>query len=92
MFPKKSNGPSVIRLTSGEVLSIADLPPVTSKRWTASRKRVVVRAVIYNLITADKAIEAYAFTVEEFKSWLSRFADHGADALKETKIKRYRQP
>lgn len=83
MFPKKSKGPSVIRLISGDVFSVADLPPVTLKRWTASRKR----AVIYNIITAQEAIDAYALSQEEFNTWLARCADHGEDALKETKIK-----
>ena len=87
MFPKKSKGPSVIRLISGDVFSVADLPPVTLKRWTASRKRAVVRAVIYNIITAQEAIDAYALSQEEFNAWLARCADHGEDALKETKIK-----
>jgi len=88
MFPKKSKGASVIRLISGDVFSVADLPPVTLKRWTASRKR----AVIYNIITAQEAIDAYALSQEEFNTWLARCADHGEDALKETKIKKYIQP
>lgn len=75
MFPKKSKGPSVIRLISGDVFSVADLPPVMLKRWTASRKRAVVRAVIYNIITAQEAIDAYALSQEEFNTWLARCAD-----------------
>jgi len=90
MFPKTSCGPSVVRLQNGEVLSLADLPCTGVKRWTAARKRCVVRAVLYKIVTADEIKTVYQLSDEEFSSWLSRYAHHRSEALKETKIKKIR--
>ena len=38
----------------------ADLPPADTRRWVASRKAVVVKAVVYGLITQAEALERYA--------------------------------
>lgn len=92
MFSKRSNGPSVVRLTNGDVISVADLPPATLQRWTASRKRVVVRAVIFGLVSMQEACDRYHLSTEEFNAWLARYADYGPEALKETRLKKYRQP
>ena len=70
----------------------ADLPPTDTQRWVASRKIAVVRGVLYGLITLPDAMKLYGLSEEEFNGWVSAVADHGADALKVTALKKYRQP
>lgn len=91
MFLKKIDGPRAVTLPDGTVLSRADLPPAATRRWVASRKAIVVRAVAHGLIGRDEAIERYSLTDEEFDSWLNAVAQHGVDALKVTALQKYRQ-
>lgn len=90
MFVKKSNGPRTVTLPDGTILTAADLPPVDT-RWVASRKAVVVQAVLNGLITRDEAIRRYDLSEEEFDGWLQAVEQHGAKALKVTAIQKYRQ-
>jgi len=92
MYLKKVDGPRAVNLPDGSVMTRADLPPVTTKRWVASRKAAVVRGVIYGLITQSEAIKRYGLSEEEFLSWVSAVATHGEEALKATTLKKYRQP
>jgi Protein of unknown function (DUF1153) len=91
MFLKKVDGPRQVTLPDGSVLSRADLPPADTRRWVASRKAVVVRAVQYGLITESDALERYALSEEEFALWRDAVATHGEKALKVTAIQKYRQ-
>jgi hypothetical protein len=91
MYLKKIDGPRAVTLPDGTVLSRADLPPVTTRRWVARRKAVVVRAVEHGLITRDEALDRYALSDEEFDSWQHAVIAHGVDALKVTALQRYRQ-
>ncbi len=70
----------------------ADLPPANTQRWVASRKAVVVRGVLYGLISTSEAKTRYGICDEEFNSWVAAVAEYGDDALKVTTIKKYRQP
>ena len=70
----------------------ADLPDPDTRRWVASRKAAVVRAVEYGLIGQKEALERYDLSEDEFDSWVRAVADHGVDALKATAVQRYRQP
>ncbi|WP_170409778.1 CtrA inhibitor SciP [Ruegeria arenilitoris] len=92
MFLHKVEGPRSITLPDGTVLSRADLPPKDTTRWVASRKAIVVRGVVYGLITLSDAKKRYGLSDEEFNAWVAAVAEHGTDALKVTAIKRYRQP
>lgn len=92
MFLKKVDGPRAVTLPDGSVMTRADLPPPTTRRWVASRKAAVVRGVLYGLIGQNEAIRTYSLSDEEFRSWVSAVADHGEDALKATALKKYRQP
>lgn len=92
MFLKKVEGPRAVTLPDGSVLSLADLPSASTRRWVASRKATVVRGVLYGLITQEDAMERYALSEEEFQSWVTAIADHGVEALKATALKKYRQP
>ncbi len=92
MYLHKVEGPRSVTLPDGSVLTRADLPPEDTRRWVASRKAIVVRGVLYGLITLSDAKKRYGLSDEEFNSWASAVAEHGTDALKVTALKRYRQP
>ncbi|KIC48617.1 DUF1153 domain-containing protein [Tateyamaria sp. ANG-S1] len=91
MYLKKVDGPRAVTLPDGTVLSQADLPPHTTRRWVASRKAAVVRGVLYGLITQDAALERYGLSEEEFHEWVRAVSLHGEDALKATALQKYRQ-
>ncbi|MFN3280691.1 MAG: DUF1153 domain-containing protein [Tabrizicola sp.] len=91
MFLKRIDGPRQVTLPDGSILTRADLPPVDTRRWVASRKAVVVKAVVYGLISEKEALERYALSEEEFDLWRSAALKHGEDGLKVTSIRKYRQ-
>ena len=92
MYLKRVDGPRQITLPDGTILSRADLPDPKTRRWVASRKAVVVKAVVYGLITEAEALERYALSQEEFSLWRQAVEKHGDAALKVTLIQKYRQP
>jgi hypothetical protein len=91
MYLKRVDGPRQVTLPDGTILSRADLPPRDTRRWVASRKAVVVKAVIYGLITETEALERYALSEEEFTLWRRAVVEHGDKALRVTTIQKYRQ-
>jgi Protein of unknown function (DUF1153) len=91
MFLKKVDGPRQITLPDGSILSRADLPPPETRRWVASRKAIVVKAVAYGLIPEQDALERYDLSAEEFTLWRSAVELYGENALKVTAIQKYRQ-
>lgn len=91
MYLKKVDGPRAVTLPDGTVLTRADLPPPSTRRWVASRKAAVVRGVLYELLSQEEALERYSLSEEEFLMWLRAVSDHGEDALKATAVQRYRQ-
>ncbi len=92
MYIRKSNGKRAVTLEDGTVLSQADLPPSSVRRWVASRKAVVVKAVDNGLISEEEALERWALSDEELQQWRDALSRHGEAALKVTKTQRYRQP
>lgn len=92
MYLKKVDGPRAVRLPDGRHMTRADLPPPDTRRWVASRKAAVVRAVKYGLITEAEALEAYALSQEELSAWRHAVETHGEVALRTTSLQRYRQP
>ena len=90
MFLKRIDGPRTVTLPDGSTLSRADLPPVDTYRWVASRKAAVVKAVAAGLITESEALERYALSTEEFESWKRAVRDHGIAGLKITALKQFR--
>lgn len=92
MYIKKINGPRAVTLKDGTIMTRADLPPVETRRWVASRKAAVVRAVSGGLISREEAKSRYGLSDEEFDGWTSAIAAHGEVALKTTCIQRYRSP
>lgn len=91
MYLKRVDGPRQVTLPDGTILSRADLPPTDTRRWVASRKAIVVKAVAYGLIGRKEALERYALSEEEFEGWCRAVASHGEAALKVTTLQKYRQ-
>lgn len=92
MYLKKVDGPRSVTLADGTIMTRADLPDVRTRRWVASRKAAVVRAVVYGLITQREALARYQISEEEFMEWVRAVSDHGEQALKATLLQKYRQP
>ena len=92
MYLRKIDGPRSVTLSDGSVMTRADLPCANTRRWVASRKAAVVRAVISGLIQRKEALERYRLSDEEFSEWETAVAHHGEAALRATALQRYRQP
>ena len=92
MFLKKIDGPRAVTLPDGMVLTRADLPAADTRRWVASRKAKVVKAVLYGLLPLKEALERYQLSEEEWDLWRDAVERHGEKALKVTAIQKYRQP
>lgn len=74
----------------GTPLTLADLPPSSTRRWVARRKAEVVAAVDGGLLTLAEACDRYELTIEEFASW-QRFVDRsGLPGLRVTRLQYYR--
>jgi len=91
MYLKRVDGARSVTLPDGTVLTRADLPPAETRRWVASRKAVVVRAVVYGLLPQSEAQDRYGLSEEEFTLWRQAVELHGERALKVTTIQKYRQ-
>jgi len=74
----------------GSPLTVADLPPITTKRWVIRRKAEVVAAVRGGLISLEEACSRYALTVDEFLSWQMSIDQHGLAGLRTTRLQQYR--
>ncbi len=92
MYLKKVDGPRSVTLPDGTIMTRADLPGENTRRWVASRKAAVLRAVAYGLISRADALTRYSLSEEEFAEWEAAVDNHGEAALKVTTIQRYRQP
>ncbi len=75
----------------GSPLTIADLPPSTTRRWVIRRKAEVVAAVRGGLLSLEEACQRYTLTTEEFLSWQQSIEQHGLAGLRTTRIQHYRQ-
>lgn len=91
MYLRKTDGPRAVTLPDGSRLTRADLPDPGTRRWVASRKVIVVRAVLYGLITQEQACAAYALSAEELTEWIRAAALMGTDGLKATAVQRVRR-
>jgi hypothetical protein len=91
MYLKKVDGPRAVTLNDGTVMTLADLPPLRTRRWVASRKAAVVRGVAHGLISKDEALTRYSLSDDEFIEWVRAVSRHGESALKTTMVQKYRQ-
>lgn len=92
MYLKKLDGPRAVTLPDGTVMTRADLPDPGTKRWVASRKAAVVRALVAGLLSRSETLERYDLTEEELLAWQSAVELYGENALKATTLQNYRQP
>lgn len=91
MYLKRVNGPRSIMLPDGTVMTRADLPSADTRRWVASRKAAVVRAVQHGLLSREEAQQRYALSEEELDEWHRAVEVHGVDGLKVTALQRLKQ-
>ncbi len=91
MYAKKTRGPASVCLSDGTIMTRSDLPVPDTKRWVASRKAAVVKAVKHGLMQAEEACEIYNLSEEELAGWSDAVARHGEIALKTTRLQQYRQ-
>ena len=82
MYLRKIDGPRSVKLPDGSVLTRADLPKPETRRWVASRKAMVVKAVAFGLLSRDEAKETYLLSDDELSEWENAVRDHGEVALK----------
>ena len=90
MYLKKVDGPRTVTLPDGSVMSRADLPPINTKRWVASRKASVIKGIASGLISREEACQMYALSAEELESWMLAVRQFGEQALKTTALKKFR--
>jgi Protein of unknown function (DUF1153) len=75
----------------GSPLTVADLPPTTTRRWVIRRKAEVVAAVRGGLLSLEEACARYTLTIDEFLSWQVSIDQYGLAGLRTTRIQQYRQ-
>ena len=92
MYLKKVQGPRAVTLPDGSIMTRADLPPADTRRWVASRKAAVVRALNAGLIGREEALDRWSLSDEELDGWIAAVARHGERALRTTRLQSYRQP
>jgi hypothetical protein len=92
MYLRKVEGPRSVTLPDGTVMTRADLPPPDTRRWVASRKAAVVRAVAHGLISRSSALETWSLSEEELAEWEAMMARHGKGGLRATWLRRLSQP
>lgn len=86
----QSQQPKAIVGPTGELLTIADLPPSDTVRWVVRRKAEVVTAVRHGLLGLEEACERYNISREEFQSWERLIERHGIRGLRTTRLQDYR--
>ena len=74
----------------GSPLTIADLPPISTRRWVIRRKAEAVAAVRGGLLSLEEACARYTLTVDEFLSWQISIDQFGLAGLRTTRIQQYR--
>jgi hypothetical protein len=74
----------------GHHLTLADLPPLDTKRWVIRRKAEVVAAVRGGLLSLEEACNRYALNPEEFQSWEYCIDRYGLRGLRTTRTQFYR--
>jgi hypothetical protein len=75
----------------GSPLTIADLPPPSTRRWVIRRKAEVVAAVRGGLLSLEEACQRYTLTVEEYLAWQPSIDRHGLAGPRTTRIQQTRQ-
>lgn len=90
MYIRRVKGAYSVTLPDGSELTRADLPSPTTRRWVASRKAAVAKAVTYGLLEPEDACRLYDLSKEELECWIQANVRHGPEALKATAVQRFR--
>lgn len=90
MIENQKIRPSQVIGPLGEPLTLATLPPPSTRRWVVRRKAQVVAAVNGGLLTIDEVCARYALTLEEFSSWQRAIDRSGMPGLRVTRIQHYK--
>ncbi|MEM9317536.1 MAG: DUF1153 domain-containing protein [Pseudomonadota bacterium] len=90
MYIRREKGQQSVTLPDGRVMTRADLPSASTRRWVASRKAAVVIAVESGLVSQEEALEIWGLSTEELEGWTQAVSRHGMAALKATSVQRYR--
>jgi len=90
MFIRRVKRAYSVTLPDGSELTRDDLPSPTTRRWVASRKAAVAKAVAFGLMEAEEACRVYGLSQEELDTWLQAISRHDEAALKATTIRRFR--
>jgi len=88
MHIRKVRGSRTVQLADGAYLSRRDLPFPNTKRWVASGKAAVLKAVRFGLISLEEACSLHDLTQDEYSSWQTAVALHGESALRATALQR----
>lgn len=67
------------------------LPPRDTRRWVKSRKMAVIQAIEAGYLSDDEACARYELSIEELSSWKRLARRYGAEALRTTHLKEYRE-
>jgi hypothetical protein len=67
---------------TGEILTLADLPPSKPGRWVARRKAEVLAALMGGLLTVETICRKYDLSEEELLSWMRAYSRRGLGGLK----------
>jgi hypothetical protein len=65
-------------------------PPSSTRRWVPRLKFLIVAAVNRGLLSAQEACDLYGLSPEEFGARQFAIRRHGYDALKTTRVQKYR--
>lgn len=87
-YTKTATSPRIIRGPDGRPLSLSDLPGSEAGRWVASKKAVVVSAVLGGLLTIDEACHRYRLTIDEFLQWQKALDSKGLKGLQISQIQK----
>ena len=90
MTSQQVQPPSHVIGPLGEPLTLADLPPPSTRRWVVRRKAEVVAAVNGGLLSLDEVLERYSLTLEEFAGWQRAVDRSGMQGLRVTRVQEYR--
>jgi len=91
MYIRRVKGAYSVTLPDGSQLTRADLPSPSTRRWVASRKAAVARAVVFGLLERAEACRLYALSDEELDSWVQAIRRHDEKALRATALQRFRE-
>jgi len=75
-------------MPDGSVMTRADLPAPSTRRWVASRKAAVLRGVNSGLISREEALSRWSLSEDEFDEWQNAVENFGEPALKVTNVQR----